>query len=428
VLVLLAWVRATSVGSAQITLTGLPSPSHGNLDYIGYYFSISKYGDYSTAVFPYTNLFIALPKNAAYSDDPDWQTPLYDQVATATSQGKRVLLLMSDSRHNTQYQEYSWDDILDVVDEFWSSIDLICIHDDDITSTISEQDLQDDIAALRTTFSNHSLADRPIMANFAFGDQGFANPGATDAEGLDIVGITAYLDDDDDFEDTEEAVGVLEDRLDDALASVDGLGKQAFLNMQAFDRSGVFDDIEMLVALQEIYYLAAGVDDNVIGLGIFSYARQGGTLDHSELVYPHQRIAWAAGLSELRPGCTPGYGNCLISEQWRAPDGYVQSKSGQYRLYYQGDGNLVLYNIWTSPWTAVWDSQTSGTTTDYVQMQGDGNLVIYNASGQPVFSSGTADNPGAYLYLEDTGNISIVRTDLWVIWRRGTAGCINCVP
>jgi hypothetical protein len=168
---------ATHVGSAQITLYGLPSPSHGNLDYIGYYFSISKYGDYSSAVFPYTNLFIALPKNAAYSEIADWMTPLYNQVNSAVSQGKRVLLLMSDSRHNTQYQEYSWEDILDVVDEFWSSIDVICIHDDDITSSLSQEDLESDIASLRATLSGRSLPDRPIMANFTFSGNQFDNSG-----------------------------------------------------------------------------------------------------------------------------------------------------------------------------------------------------------------------------------------------------------
>jgi hypothetical protein len=221
-------------------------------------------------------------------------------------------------------------------------------------------------------------------------------------------------------------MGVLGGWLEDALAIVDGLEKQAFINMQAFDRSGVFDDIEMLAGLQEVYYLAAADDPNVIGLGIFSYARAGGTLDHPELVYPHQRIAWAAGLSELRPGCTPGYGNCLIPEQWRGADGYIQSKSGQYRLYYQGDGNLVVYDLWNS-WAVIWASYAFH-TPGYVQMQGDGNFVAYNDQSQAVFWTGTSGNNGAYLYLDDSGHIAVVAPNLNVLWIRGPNYCSPCGP
>jgi hypothetical protein len=68
------------------------------------------------------------------------------------------------------------------------------------------------------------------------------------------------------------------------------------------------------------------------------------------------------------------------------PDDWIEGAGGY--LYYQADGNLVLY---TPQGQAVWASNTFG-APGMVCMQLDSNLVIYNASGQPVWSSGTAWN------------------------------------
>ena len=84
---------------------------------------------------------------------------------------------------------------------------------------------------------------------------------------------------------------------------------------------------------------------------------------------------------------------------------------------YQGDGNLVLYDIDDS-WNALWASGTSAESTGVAYMQGDGNLVIYDAGDQPVYSSGTSGNSGAWLCIDDSGTIAIVRDDLYVIWFR----------
>lgn len=37
---------------------------------------------------------------------------------------------------------------------------------------------------------------------------------------------------------------------------------------------------------------------------------------------------------------------------------FVQSDNGRFRLYVQGDGNLVLYDVSTAPWTAMWNTGT----------------------------------------------------------------------
>ena len=51
------------------------------------------------------------------------------------------------------------------------------------------------------------------------------------------------------------------------------------------------------------------------------------------------------------------------------------STDGRYRLVYQGDGNLVLYDDVDR--SAPWSSGTAGWTTGQVVMQTDGNFVIY---------------------------------------------------
>jgi hypothetical protein len=98
------------------------------------------------------------------------------------------------------------------------------------------------------------------------------------------------------------------------------------------------------------------------------------------------------------------------------PGGEIYSDSGRYRLTYQTNGNLVLYD--TRPASVLWDTKTTGQTAGQAVLQGDGNFVIYNGSGTPVWSSGTINNPGARLYVQDDGNLVIYATDGRPIWDR----------
>lgn len=82
--------------------------------------------------------------------------------------------------------------------------------------------------------------------------------------------------------------------------------------------------------------------------------------------------------------------------------------NGQYELISQSDGNLVLYN----GNTPLWASNTYGTGVVEAVMQDDGNFVLYNNSNQSpqnaVWSSGTSGNAGAYLSLDNHGNLAVV--------------------
>ncbi len=95
----------------------------------------------------------------------------------------------------------------------------------------------------------------------------------------------------------------------------------------------------------------------------------------------------------------------LPSNSYLYPGQSVTSVDGRLSLYYQGDGNLVLYNIQT--WQALWASNTSGTNPGFTAMQGDGNLVVYDASGNPLWASNTSGNSGAFLVVQGDGNLVI---------------------
>jgi hypothetical protein len=91
------------------------------------------------------------------------------------------------------------------------------------------------------------------------------------------------------------------------------------------------------------------------------------------------------------PGTPPGGGtsgpppNTLLSGDRLLPNQSRETLDGRFRMTYQPDGNFVLYE----GGTALWSSNTSGTSAGYVAMQRDGNLVVYDASETPVWSSNT---------------------------------------
>jgi hypothetical protein len=98
------------------------------------------------------------------------------------------------------------------------------------------------------------------------------------------------------------------------------------------------------------------------------------------------------------------------------PDQSVYSANGSYRVVYQQDGNLVLYQ----GGTAKWASGTAGTSPGFTVMQDDGNLVIYDGSGNPVWQSYTSGNSGAYMAVTNGGSVMILSTSTESVWWSGT--------
>lgn len=90
----------------------------------------------------------------------------------------------------------------------------------------------------------------------------------------------------------------------------------------------------------------------------------------------------------------------------------ILSPNGQYRLVYQNDGNLVLYN---SAWAVIHNFATTSSPKEVV-MQSDGNFVVYDAADNVKFSTGTDGNPGAYFVVQGDGNLVVYSLSGSVLW------------
>ena len=106
----------------------------------------------------------------------------------------------------------------------------------------------------------------------------------------------------------------------------------------------------------------------------------------------------------------------LVSGARLVPGQSISSLTGRYRLLFQTDGNLVLYDDVER--SAPWSTGTAGINPGHVIMQTDGNLVVYDALGRDHWSSGSAGNINAYLSVQNDGNVVIYRTDGDSAWDR----------
>ncbi len=105
------------------------------------------------------------------------------------------------------------------------------------------------------------------------------------------------------------------------------------------------------------------------------------------------------------------------------------SNSGQYRLIYQDDGNLVLYDDALEPPGVMFSTHTQDHSPGKVVLQTDGNLVIYDPDGEPLWESDTAGAKPLSLVVQDDGNLVLYAVtpvfDAWTYERnqgRNTPG------
>jgi VCBS repeat-containing protein len=120
----------------------------------------------------------------------------------------------------------------------------------------------------------------------------------------------------------------------------------------------------------------------------------------------------------------PAATDTLKSGQWLEVGKYLQSANGRYRLYMQGDGNLVLYDE-AQNHKALWASGTNGRPGAAAVMQGDGNLVVYQGS-TGVWSSKTNGWNGGQLSLQSDGNL-VIYVGGTAVWDRH-AGVLRNPP
>jgi surface antigen len=90
-----------------------------------------------------------------------------------------------------------------------------------------------------------------------------------------------------------------------------------------------------------------------------------------------------------------------------------------YTLQFQNDGNLVLTN---KSGQALWATGSEGKAAILV-MQADGNLVMYSDRRQPIWASNTSGNPGAFISLQNDGNLVIYQKNrAKALWSTNTSG------
>ena len=164
---------------------------------------------------------------------------------------------------------------------------------------------------------------------------------------------------------------------------------------------------------------------------------------------PAAHVTWVSGVKGS------GTWNTLKSGEKLVPGDYLISNNGRWKLEFRaGDGNMVFYNtvkgdpdgrvfaantghyfdgkLPSPPYpllhSAVDDNRLQGLLVEhYCQMRSDGALVMVQRVGGPpdpgdgLWQSPTTGHPGAFLRVEDDGNVIIYDHNAkdYVIWHRG---------
>src|SRR5215467_7521568 len=128
--------------------------------------------------------------------------------------------------------------------------------------------------------------------------------------------------------------------------------------------------------------------------------------DHTGIFFP---VSATLTVPRQPSDATMNPGDFLLQGQSR------HSADGRFRLVYQVDGNLVLYQ----GSTPLWGSGTWGTTPGFVAMQADGNFVVYDST-RAVWASNTWGHPRAFLVVQDDGNTVIYSTGSSPLWATNT--------
>ena len=98
-------------------------------------------------------------------------------------------------------------------------------------------------------------------------------------------------------------------------------------------------------------------------------------------------------------------------QRWKGPAGHV--------FQFTGDGNLELLN---SANQIIWQSGTKRLDPHRLVLKRTGALALCDWRGYPVWATRTDTNPGAYLVIQDDGNLVLYAASGDAIWETGTVG------
>ena len=153
-----------------------------------------------------------------------------------------------------------------------------------------------------------------------------------------------------------------------------------------------------------------------------------GTLSEKAFLYPHRQVKATAcpgantmkrwndfyyatlNPPELPPPVAP---DRLLPGQALGPNQFILSRNQRYMLFYQTDGNLVVYDAGFKP---LWHSRTPFGYPGQFVMQRDGNAVIYGQFGTVAWQTDTDGNPGAILVMQDDGNLVVYGPGSKPLW------------
>jgi hypothetical protein len=114
----------------------------------------------------------------------------------------------------------------------------------------------------------------------------------------------------------------------------------------------------------------------------------------------------------------PTAGNSLQTGQELGLNQFRTSSNGQYRLYLQGDGNVVLRKL--ADGQAIWSNNTAGKGGVRLTLQSDSNLVLYTAAGVAVWASGSNGSGATHLIVQSDGNLVLATGSGNVVWATNT--------
>ena len=119
---------------------------------------------------------------------------------------------------------------------------------------------------------------------------------------------------------------------------------------------------------------------------------------------------------------THGHGtHIMLAGDRLYPNDYLISQNGLWKLKYQTDGNLVLYNA--AETQAYWETFTwnTGQAAGYLTLQTDGNLLMVgNPDIGAYWATNTYVHPDATFFIQDDRNLILADANGNLLWTPNT--------
>jgi len=275
---------------------GVPVPNHAMS--FGYYFTDGKYGDFQKEVDCYSDLYIAVAKNgyAKSSDDTDdmWLADMERSVNRAASKKQKIVWTLSIDATGPVITS-TLIRMMNFMEKIWPHVYMVELADE---PKWTKAETESKLKEVRNFFRSRGVQDKPL--GIVYTQSQSLDENAITAQGLDWVGLEAYVDPPGDSN-SKVNVDKLNIFLKRAKARIPP-DKNIVIVMQAYSRNFGWKDINTLKELQMPAYNHSYNDPRVIALMMFAYGRPSGTRDNLDLRPIHRKM----GNAVLNKQCQPG--------------------------------------------------------------------------------------------------------------------------